>query len=444
MRSAVISPVKLIIFLLLDFSTLYGTSSSVKALIEAVREGNLNKIKKLVNKSNRVNERDATGYTPLGAAVANGDNDIVAYLLSKGASPDKETAAYISQPEVPDSVIITYSLIIAASTANDKAVSLLLSYDADPNIMSKMAVVPGHEKTGGVRYTPLMFAAIHCKRSMAHVLIKAGARVDAQDYKWRTALHWVAENNCLPIAQDILKKDPRTSTAVSWSMTRKKGKIPYEIAQEWSNKEMMMLLYPYLKASLLVQAVQIGDLDKVRAFIQKGGNLDWVDSDGNTALGAAIIAGHNTIVAELLQAGASPDVPTAISYGSSDRQPPLFLAIQHSNEEALALLLDYHAKVNMIPPTSSTPLGEAAVYCKTSMAKRLLAAGANPAEGDYWQTNALHQAIGHNCIAVAYIILDFKASLMYVRDSFKRRPLDLVQSDEMKLLLDSYRKPLAR
>ncbi len=59
-------------------------------LIEAAKEGNLDRIKLLIAKGADINTTDSRGGTPLHWAVYYGNKEIVNFLLMQGANPEKK------------------------------------------------------------------------------------------------------------------------------------------------------------------------------------------------------------------------------------------------------------------------------------------------------------------------------------------------------------------
>ena len=72
----------LFLFMLLPFSSYAGINDE---LIDAARKGDINRIKKLLDKGADVNAKDKDGETALMAAALRGHTEIVQFLLNKGA-----------------------------------------------------------------------------------------------------------------------------------------------------------------------------------------------------------------------------------------------------------------------------------------------------------------------------------------------------------------------
>jgi uncharacterized protein len=65
------------------------------AIFEACRKGDLEEVKRLyASDKNVINAYDFKGFTPLILAVYNQSQDVVEFLLEKGADPNAKDAAY--------------------------------------------------------------------------------------------------------------------------------------------------------------------------------------------------------------------------------------------------------------------------------------------------------------------------------------------------------------
>ncbi|MGH0117319.1 UNVERIFIED_CONTAM: hypothetical protein FKN15_013842 [Acipenser sinensis] len=123
-----------------------------RELFEACRNGDVERVKKLINPEN-VNSRDTAGRksTPLHFAAGFGRKDVVDYLLQNGANVHARD----------DGGLI--SLHNACSFGHAEVVNLLLRHGADPNSRDNW------------NYTPLHEAAIKGKIDVCIVLLQHGA-----------------------------------------------------------------------------------------------------------------------------------------------------------------------------------------------------------------------------------------------------------------------------
>ncbi|KAI5360773.1 Putative ankyrin repeat-containing domain superfamily [Septoria linicola] len=194
-------------------------------------------------------------------------------------------------------------------------------------------------------------------------------------------------------------------------------------------------------------------LSATRALIDKGINIDLADEANKTALCNFHQLGHEIVVEELLEHGASVDGAIG-DFGSS---PVMSLCQKRCTgwEAVLEVLLHRGADVDICRPRrkgekSSTALAEAGtcfgrqVYQEEmhSMVSRLLAAGANPNIGD---TSVLVSAFAHGSAKTFKLLLEHGADPSRVtqeaiheiirNDRSKKVP---TQEDEKNLLLEQY------
>ncbi|MDQ7055090.1 MAG: ankyrin repeat domain-containing protein [Persephonella sp.] len=144
----------------------------LKKLITAIMEGDYNEIYRLVDLL-QVNINRSYEYegAPLHVAVKEGDAELVKYLLEKGADPNGKGAF----GETP--------LHIAVDRGYLDIVQLLLERGADPNAQSNEG------------NTPLHMAVIASSADIAYELIKKGASVDVENSFGKTPLDVARELN---------------------------------------------------------------------------------------------------------------------------------------------------------------------------------------------------------------------------------------------------------
>ena len=118
----------------------------------------------------------------------------------------------------------------------------------------------------------------------------------------------------------------------------------------------------------LLEAVQSGDRESVRASLENGADPNANFGEGDDVLGVAVIQRQAEIARMLLLAGARPNVMRW------DRTTPLYWAAKSGCLEVVELLLNAGASVIAEPEHESTSLHVAAEMGFTSVLGRLLAA----------------------------------------------------------------------
>ncbi|PCH55756.1 MAG: hypothetical protein COC15_04025 [Legionellales bacterium] len=168
---------------------------------------------------------------------------------------------------------------------------------------------------------------------LVEVLLKAGAKVNAQDEEGRTALMMASyqghaavvklllnnganvylENNsgatALTIAQ-LTGKENITMLLLGAADKNKNQEVEVKISQEQSktNQKKLLLTTPVSKQDQLINAVKQKNIIKVRDLLKQKVAVNYVDAYGNTALILAVKNSDKATVKLLLDAGANPEL----------------------------------------------------------------------------------------------------------------------------------------
>jgi len=149
---------------------------------QAALEGQVDAVKREIDRGVNVNHRNPEGHTALMLAAFNGHTDAAALLLDAGADvalkdPNGRTA-----------------LMFASTGPSRPTVDLLLKHRAGIN-----------EVDGGERWTPLMFAAAEGHADVVAALLAAGADPNAQDTDGDTARDFALQRGHKELADLIAK-----------------------------------------------------------------------------------------------------------------------------------------------------------------------------------------------------------------------------------------------
>lgn len=184
------------------------------------------------------------------------------------------------------------------------------------------------------------------------------------------------------IRSGMIKTDPRDS--------RDKTALWYAIDNSWTIavKSLLDLDATIVSTRIhswetpLYVAVERDKLGIVKLLLEKGANVDEINSPGGTALQAAISRGHKDIVALLLEKGADVNKQSE-SYGTA-----LQAAISFNKREFVKMLLDHGADVNTQGGRYNTALQAAACSIdRKEIVEMLLNRGANVnAQGGHYNT----------------------------------------------------------
>jgi ankyrin repeat protein len=231
-------------------------------------------------------------------------------------------------------------LQLAAGMDNVEAVSILLKYHAEPNVIKPIAAPRGWA-------TPLL-AAIRGSGSFkcVELLLQSGANPDGSQLQ--------------------LKNQPVIP-----------GAIPD--GSQLQSQQLSCDSYP------LNAAVTRGRLDLVRLLLQYKAQIAIPDFP---PLIQAVDRNLLDIAEELLRAGA----PVNGAVNTGNQPTPLTSAVEHGNREMAAFLIKHGADVNHPQGDGTTPL-HAAVLAGSTNCVALLAEKANPNVLDSWQRTPLDIAL---------------------------------------------------
>ena len=309
--------------LLIAASTVAG--GQAPNLREAVRSGNTQAVRVLLQKRVDVNAADADGTTALHWAVRGNDADTVRALLRAGANANAANS-YAMTP-----------LILAAVNGNAAITQALLDAKADPN------------RAASRGQTPLMTAARAGNAATVKALLDRGAKVDArEEVLGEQALMWAAAENHAEVVTLLLSRGADVN-ARSNALKFPKDSFGLEGVQT---------SLPKGDWAALMYAARDGAPDAVRALAKGGADLNATDPEGTTALVRAIINSHYDTAAVLVEEGANPNITDGSamgalyaavdmsSLGEIYGMPPRRVADKHSVLDLIDLLLTHGADVN--------------------------------------------------------------------------------------------------
>lgn len=144
-------------------------------LFEAVRQGNLHRVDRLIAKGGDLEARDSLGQTALHSAVYSGEPAMVVFLLGRGAQTD----ARDSQGATP--------LHWAAINGKVENMRALLAHKADPDAQDNRKMTPLHWAATAFKIND------STKAYNAKLLLEAGARTNIRDHFGRTPLDYAKE-----------------------------------------------------------------------------------------------------------------------------------------------------------------------------------------------------------------------------------------------------------
>jgi ankyrin repeat protein len=247
-----------------------------KNLIEAVNNGNLLEVEKILQQGADVNAKDKDGWSALHIAVNDVLVEIVNTLVRKGA----DVAAMDGAGATP--------LHYAASRGNIEEIKILLSNGADVNAQDSLG------------WTPLRWAVRNGNMEAIKLLVTRGANVNAKDRRGSAALHG---SNMINVVKLLLARGSLVNAKDSL------GETPLFIAAWRGYKDIASSLIEsgadvnaetIYGGTPLQEAATHGHREIVDLLLQKHAEINARDHAGYTSLHYALRAGQKDIV-ELLR-----------------------------------------------------------------------------------------------------------------------------------------------
>lgn len=381
----------------------------------AVSQGYIEIVKMLINAGAEL-ERVNFGLTPVLVAINYSQDQILQYLLKKGASAHssipggdhalhsatrkglRRCATLLLDAGVEVDVLHPTgytALALAAGMGSDDLVDRLLSRSAQVN----------HKGQSG--RTPLIEAADNGHATVVRQLLYAGADIASTSDHDFTALHFAAQGGHLDVMNILLNSgaDPRGADAPS---------------------------------SVLDLAVRANKQEVVERLVDTGVDVNIRSVMGSTPLLYACSTKNSALATFLLQHGAETDLANNQGY------TPLMVACSAGDLGiAQKLIHDYKADVICASPAGLTPLHCAAVNGYTEIVTFLLSQGADSNSEFLGNTTALSMAAWQSHEDVISQLAGVTANPLQL-DCFGLNSVDWSQSmpSIMSLILKDTGKPV--
>jgi uncharacterized protein len=294
-------------------------------LIDAVKRGDRQSIRLLLDQHADTNAREVDGTSALHWAVRSDDVGAMELLIRAGANVNASNRYGVTP------------LSLAATNASARAVAMLLKAGAAAD-----AVLPGGE-------TPLMTASRSGNPDAVRLLLEAGAHPNARESNGgETALMWAAAEDHGAVVALLVRHGADLNAAAD---VLEYPKVKVDAAT------MVVTALPHGGLTPLMYAARQGAVAAARALVAAGANLNRIDPDGTSALTMAIINAHFDVAALLVDAGADLEIADVSGMG------PLYAAVDMHTLDPM---------VNRPPPRPTGRLDAA------GLVSMLLDYGANP------------------------------------------------------------------
>jgi cytohesin len=281
-------------------------------------QGELAKVRSFVEQGTDVDARDSDGATALHYAALRGNQDVVEFLVGRGADVNAKDKVY---------GFIPLHYVDGIHADGIHVVELFIAKGANVNAKDRWG------------WTPLDSAAESGRLAVAKLLIKAGANVNSR-YAWgQTPLDWAADRGHTAVVQLLIAKGANVNAKDN------QGRTPLMKAARQGHEEVVKLLIAkgadinaeayFSRGTVLAQAAIGGHMNVVKVLLAKGAD---VNAGAHTPLHGAASSGHKDIVNFLIAKGAD------VNAKDYDGRTPLSLAKEKGHSEIVELLRKQGAK----------------------------------------------------------------------------------------------------
>lgn len=256
------------------------------ALFFAVRRGNYQVVKLLIEKKIDMNYTNKSGETPLTIACAVNNPEIVKLLCSKKAF----TGIRNAHGQTP--------LIISARAGSYDIVKLLL--DCGGRL----------EDRDNAGFTALMSSAYNGDLRIFNMLLSRGAELNTFDYQGNSPLHIAAAAGNQALAEALVNKgadiNSRNTADAATPLMSAIQNNRLETSRLLVEKGADVNIVNIAGASPLMMAVEKNDAGLVGALIARGAEVNYQDGKGQTVLMTAASLASELIIKLLVESGADP------------------------------------------------------------------------------------------------------------------------------------------
>ncbi|XP_065211472.1 uncharacterized protein LOC135839390 [Planococcus citri] len=292
-------------------------------------------VKFIIDQNCDINVKDLSGQSPLHIAAANGRNNILEFFVNKVGIPVDDLDIHHKTP-----------LHIAAKNGNKDIVTILLKYNADATSKDTIGC------------TSLKYAIYHNHIDIVNILLKRGAYSDIKDDCGLTPLHAATECGRLELVKLLLSNKANPNAGLDTSVGS-----PLHLAADYDDH-----------------------LEVAVTLISKGAHVNCKNINGITPLYFAVVCGQQEITKILLKHGANVDIV------EQNSKTVLHVAAYKGREEIVEILLRNKAGTNIVDFLGSTPLHFAAKKGNLKIVTCLLKHGANIHAKNVHLSTALHFA----------------------------------------------------
>ena len=295
---------------------------------------------------------DDEGETCLSYAAKFGNTETVRYL--------------VSLPEVDVNYKVGDYAVLHSTVCQKEAtdvVQVLIDGGADVNILNNDG------------YSLLHYACQHGSLESVKMLVSAGAGVRVTNDEGKTCLHTVAEAGRTEIVRylvslphvDVNQDTVESDTALHLAVLHVKPDVVQVLIDAGAD----INIQDSEGRSPLHTACELGTLDMVKMLVRAGAGVRATDNEGWTCFQLAACRGHTETVRYLV---CLPEVD--VNHGDAGDHTALHLAAVGTHTDAVQVLIDAGADVNILNNDGYSLLHYACEYGALEIVKMLVRAGA--------------------------------------------------------------------
>lgn len=369
-----------------------GVGFGITPLIEAIRDNNIPMIRLLITRGADPNFKEPDVYSPLEFAIAARKNAyIIRELVSLGANPNQDSLA---------SRLLTQAI----KEDNLGLLKVLLEHGVNPNL----------KKRG--EYPSLFLAVENNNLAMVKELLDHGAEISPHE----DFLSEPIEANNLALVKILLDHGANPD------LPNRRGNTPLILAVENNNLALVKLLlqYPvninqkdFNGDTALLAAIKNSNLELVKILLEAGANPNERNEEGENPLFIATGLGDNRleIVTQLLEAGANPNETDV----TGDNLLTLVI-LEEADIEVIKKFLEFGFNPNLIAPGRELPLISAISIGNLEIIDQLMKYGANP---------YLRAPSENSAFDILEEFIEEEDEREIIRSLLNRNPLDLSNSE---------------
>lgn len=329
-----------------------GNKDLNEKLINAVREGNLEEVKKLIIEGASVNAANDSWGTALDIALRRDFKEIADFLIKQGSDVtriskrtfglvvdhgSKELVELLLAHGVNVNVVLGYgrtALMIAACKSNKEMIEFLIEHGADVNIAISEQCRDSWDYIS-VGTTVLMKVVENGSLEITKLLLEHGADVNAVNKNGWSALTYAVNGGSKELVELLIAHGADINTDCNFTSAVK-------------NKEMLAILLNNKldvdkiaeSAKALSAAVDCSNKEAVELLINHGANVNATTENGKTALIVAAENSNKEMLELLIKHGANINAADESGYTA------LMVAAKHNEKEITKFLVERGADVN--------------------------------------------------------------------------------------------------